>query len=353
MNPIIQEDIENILKEDITWRKLYGKTVFITGAGGMIGSWMIYVLVMLNDCHDANIQIIGLMRNPSKLAEEIRNREDVTILEGDIVQGIDITGEVDYIIHTASPTNPRILNRYPVETIAANTIGTYHTLNLAKEKRTEGYLFLSSREIYGQAREGGGVAFDEDSYGRVDPVDPRSCYPEGKRAAETMCVSFGAEYGLDIKIARLAHTYGPGADLSNGPVWTEFLNDALHERDIILKSRGGIQRTYIYVADAVSALYRILLDSSEIVYNVSSMDNEVTIRGLAETVASLDPSHRCKVVFLNQGDKEIPTPFSLGILDCAKLTALGWEPRYSLEQGLKRTLIYCQTERNSPVMKHT
>ena len=209
MNRVLKQDIDMIIQGNILWEKLKGKTVLITGASGMIGSYMLYTLTTLNDEYNYGIKIIAMLRNPNKLPLEVREREDVILSVQDVTAKIEIESAVDYIIHAASPASPLIMQNHPVETIAANTLGTFNTLTLAKEKNAKGYMFISSREIYGQPYEGQEF-FYEDTYGFVDQLNPRSCYSEGKKAAETMCVSFHAEYGLNTKIARLAHTYGPG-----------------------------------------------------------------------------------------------------------------------------------------------
>ena len=191
MNRVLEQDLEAIIQENISWEKLKGKTVLITGASGMIGSYMLYVLTKLNDDYNYGIRVIAMLRNVNKLPLEVREREDVTLSVQDVTEKLTVEGDVDYIIHAASPASPLIMQNHPVETIAANTLGTFNTLTLAKEKNAEGYMFISSREIYGQPGEGQEF-FYEDTYGFVDQLNPRSCYSEGKKAAETMCVSFNA-----------------------------------------------------------------------------------------------------------------------------------------------------------------
>ena len=225
MNRVLEDDLKTIIAEDLSWEKLKNKTVMITGASGMVGSYMLYVLLMLNDEKHYGIKVDAVMRNVNKLPEEIRNREDVNVVVADVTKDIPDVGDIDYIIHAASPASPLIMQNQPVETIAANTIGTFKTLELAKEKNAEGYLFISSREIYGQPDEGQEF-FYENTYGFVDQLNPRSCYSEGKKAAETMCVCFHEEYGLNTKIARLAHTYGPGRTMTYIPCFCASLQKA-------------------------------------------------------------------------------------------------------------------------------
>lgn len=345
MNRVLEDDLEQIIAEDVNWSALKEKTVLITGASGMIGSYMLYVLTQLNDRQGYGIKVLAMLRNEKKLPEDIRGREDVTVLVKDVTEKLDIEGEVDYVIHAASPASPLIMQNQPVETIAANTIGTYNTLELAKEKQASGYLFISSREVYGQPEEGQEF-FYENTYGFVDQLNPRSCYSEGKKAAETMCVCFHEEYGLNTKIARLAHTYGPGMSIYDGRVQADFLKNVFHNEDIVLKSEGTAVRTYTYIADAISALYRILLNSDEMVYNIGNEDGKVSIRELAEIMVSIYPERGLKLVFdIPDGGTKGTAPYTLGILNSEKLRSIGWNPRYSVKDGFKRTLEYLELEK--------
>lgn len=344
MNRVLEDDLKTIIAEDLSWEKLKNKTVMITGASGMVGSYMLYVLLMLNDEKHYGIKVDAVMRNVNKLPEEIRNREDVNVVVADVTKDIPDVGDIDYIIHAASPASPLIMQNQPVETIAANTIGTFKTLELAKEKNAEGYLFISSREIYGQPDEGQEF-FYENTYGFVDQLNPRSCYSEGKKAAETMCVCFHEEYGLNTKIARLAHTYGPGMSIYDGRVQADFLKNVYHNEDIVLKSEGTAVRTYTYIADAIAGMYRILLDSEDIVYNIGNEVGKVSIRDLAEILVSIYPERGLKLVFdIPEGGTKGTAPYTLGILSSEKLRKLGWNPKYSVKDGFKRTLEYLELE---------
>ena len=344
MNRVLEDDLKTSIAEDLSWEKLKNKTVMITGASGMVGSYMLYVLLMLNDEKHYGIKVDAVMRNVNKLPEEIRNREDVNVVVADVTKDIPDVGDIDYIIHAASPASPLIMQNQPVETIAANTIGTFKTLELAKEKNAEGYLFISSREIYGQPDEGQEF-FYENTYGFVDQLNPRSCYSEGKKAAETMCVCFHEEYGLNTKIARLAHTYGPGMSIYDGRVQADFLKNVYHNEDIVLKSEGTAVRTYTYIADAIAGMYRILLDSEDIVYNIGNEAGKVSIRDLAEILVSIYPERGLKLVFdIPEGGTKGTAPYTLGILSSEKLRKLGWNPKYSVKDGFKRTLEYLELE---------
>lgn len=343
MNAILKEDLANILKENLHWEKFKDAHVLITGASGMLGSYMTNVLLALNEERDYHIKITALVRHPEKLSSEIRNK--VQILCQSVIRPIASQETFDFVIHTASPASPLIMRDDPVGTVAANTLGTFYTLEAAQKSGAKGYLFISSREIYGQPYDHQEL-FTEDTYGFVDPLNPRSCYPEGKKAAETMCMCFKQQYGLNVKIARLAHTFGPGMSINDGRVQADFLRNVVRSEDIVLKSEGLPIRTYTYVADAVCALFYILLNSEDVVYNISSEDATVSIRQLAQTLADAYPDRGLKLVFDIPKDQKNTgcAPFTLGILNSDKLKALGWKPIYTLKEGLMRTVDYLESE---------
>ena len=302
---------------------------------------MLNTLVTLNNARDYEMSIYALVRNPDKIPDEIRTQ--ISIIQQSVVEPIVTDIKFDYVIHTASPASPLIMRNDPVGTVAANTIGTFNTLNVAKQGSKKGYLYISSREIYGQPYENQEI-FSEDTYGFVDPLNVRSCYPEGKKAAETMCVCFKEQYGVNAKIARLAHTFGPGMPVDDGRVQADFLRNVINNEDIVLKSEGTAVRTYTYVGDAVLALFYILLNSEEIVYNISSEESTVSIRQLAETLVEAYPERGLKLVFdIPESDKNTGcAPFTLGILSSNKIRALGWEPIYGLKEGLMRTVEFLE-----------
>lgn len=345
MNRIIREDVQSIMDEPIHWGKLKGKTILLTGASGMLGSYIISTLVALNQTKEWGMSLYGLMRHPEKLQPELR--EQIHVIQQSVTDPIETDVRFDYVLHTASPASPLIMKKDPVGTIAANTLGAWNTLKLAADSHADGYLFLSSREIYGQP-DADQKVFREDTYGFVDPLDPRSCYPEGKRAAETMCASYRAQFGLNTKIARLAHTFGPGMKIDDGRVQADFLRDVVNRRNILLKSEGTAIRTYTYVRDAVAALFYLLLNSpdAEMVYNISSEASTVSIRELAEAMANAYPERHLKLEFDIPESKgnDGTAPFTLGILSSDKIKSIGWKPAVSLDEGIKRTATYLEEE---------
>lgn len=346
LNPIIEKDIEEILGTNINFKKLENSTVLITGAAGMFGRYILYTLAALNDLRSYNIKIVALIRNRDKLPQYFKNRPDVFILEQDVCDKINYNDRVDYVIHAASPASPKIMKENPVETIMANTIGTFNTLKFAKKNNVKSYLYISSREVYGEPFSWQ-EKFDENTYGFIDPLLPRSCYPEGKRAAENMCISFKEQYGLNVKIARPAHTYGPGMSIYDGRVQADFLKNVVNNENIIMKSTGEAVRTYTYVRDVVSAIFMVLLDSDDVVYNMADENAEITIKGLAELLVSLYPERNLKVVMDIDEEQKGCAPFKLGIIDSSKIKKLGWKPTITIEEGFRRTVAYIESELKS------
>ena len=338
MHKIIYEDCIQIIKDNDV-EKLRNKSFLITGASGMIGSYVSYVLKVLNDEYGMNIKILLNVRDENKLSDELRNDSHVTIIKQDVSMPFNISEPVDYIVHAASPASPKIMKDYPFETNVANTVGTYNTLMLAKEKNVSGYLFVSSREIYGEPMDGVEVFTEDGLLGQVNPLVPRNGYAEGKKAAENMCVGIKEEYGINTKIIRLAHTYGPGMSIYDGRVQADFLNNVINNQDIIMKSDGSSVRTYTYISDAVNGLFKVLLSSNDIVYNISD-DKEVSIKDLAEILVSLSENSNL-VMEIDESMKKGSASFKKGILSNEKIKKeLNWYPKYDIVEGFKRTISY-------------
>lgn len=342
LNKIIEEDINHILDNPINFKKLENSTVLITGASGMIGIYLLYTLAILNDLRSLNIKIVALVRDRNKITEYLKNRDDIIVLEQDVCDRINYDDKVDYIIHAASPASPKIMKDAPVDTLMANTLGTYNTLKLAKKSNAKSYVFISSREVYGEPYEWQ-EEFKEDTYGFIDPLLPRSCYPEGKRAAENMCVTFREQYGVNAKIVRPAHTYGPGMSIHDGRVQADFLKNVVEHQNILMKSTGESLRTYTYIRDVVAGIFFVLLEADDIAYNVADEQAKITIKGLAELLVGLYPERKLKVEMKIEENQKGVAPFKLGTINSEKIRALGWKPTITIEEGFRRTVEYIES----------
>lgn len=342
LHEIIIQDLEEITAEQVSWDKLRGKTVLITGASGLIASYLVYTLLYLNDTRGMDIQVLALVRNREKAETqfgEIIRRQDFVLLVQDVCESIAYDGEIDYIIHAASQASPRYFLSDPVGTIRANTIGTQNMLELAVKKQAQGFLYLSTREIYGAPLAGQDRIAEQD-YGTLDPVQIRSCYPESKRMSETLCAAYRHQYGIATRTARIAHTYGPDQVMDNGRVWGDFISNIVRGENIILKSQGTMELAFTYISDMVYGLLLILLDGEELAYNLSNTTEIVTVRELAERLVSLYPDKQLKVVMDIPADTRAYLANRVAPLDCTKAEQLGWVPRVGLTEGFRRAIAY-------------
>lgn len=335
-NQVIQEDIESIVESGIPVEQLRGKTVFITGATGLIGSQMVYLLACYNRKADMNIRIVAMVRNREKavgLLSHLIERGDVEIYVGDVNQPILYEGKVDYVIHGASPTSSQYFVSHPVETIRTAIDGTTHILDLAVQNQITGMVYLSSLEVYGVPQKEEGT-ISEDDYGYIDPLSVRSSYSEGKRMVECMCASYAKEYQVPVKIARLSQTFGPGVNYNDGRVFAEFARCAIEKRDIVLHTQGNTVRTYCYTKDALAAILYILLkgETGE-AYNVTNMDTSISIREMAELVSNTIGKGLMRTVIDISDDVAGfgYNPEMVIRLDSRKLESLGWHTDVDLK----------------------
>ena len=342
---IIDEDIERIIAEDLPWSKLAGKTVLVTGASGMIPSYVVYTMLGLNDALHLGIQVLALVRNEAKARKifgAILERDDIHLIAQDVTVPLTVAGPVDYIFHGASAARPSEHKAAPTATIRANLVGTFNLLDLAVEKNANAFVLMSSSEVYGKVEDTlSGIT--ESDYGYLDCLNPRSCYSEGKRAAETICASFAAQYGIDCKTPRFAHVYGPGMGLTDGRVQADFAANVYHNEDIVMKSDGSSQRAYTYVSDAVSGIFYILFKGNDMAYNVADSGNVISIRQLAEAFIASRPDKQLKLVIeIDNKNAGMFNPAKFIGLDNSKLTALGWKPCIGIEEGTRRMITYLE-----------
>ncbi|WP_225353766.1 NAD-dependent epimerase/dehydratase family protein [Lacticaseibacillus sharpeae] len=298
---IIQRDLELIVQQSVDWEKLRGSTVLISGVTGMLATYMAFTLRYLNHKYDLNIKAILTYRNKKKLENKFAGMLDYDkfqFVQNDVVDYMNVDGPVDWIIHAASNASPKYILSDPVGIIEANTVGTKQLLKLALEKHSKGFHFLSTREVYGQSFPGVNT-IAENQYGALNTLEARSCYPESKRLAETLIESFSNQYGMPFTISRIAHSYGPGMAInSDGRIMSDLIYDAVNARDIVLKSKGDAERAFCYVADAVAAIFMVMLNGdNKNVYNVANEDNPISIAKLAQEFVDIFPERNLKVVF--------------------------------------------------------
>lgn len=343
---IILQDIKEIYCRNIDWNQLRDKTVLVTGPNGMLASYVMHMLFFLNEEKHFNIHVIAMARSDerfyARFGEHGRDRH-ITLLTDSINEPVHIDSEVDYIIHAASLASPQYYDVCPVDVLKPNVIGTYYLLRLAVEKKVNGFLMFSTGDVYGILR---GLDYvTEKDMGTIDPLDIHSCYSESKRMAETMCYSFMRQYGVPAKMLRIWLTYAPTMDIDKDPrVFASFMKNIVNGQDIEIKSDGTGKRTFCYVADAIAGLFTVLMKGGDgEAYNVCNTDQFVSIRQLAETLATLRQDVKIRVTWKQRPvDEHYTENTAIGAIAPSneKLKGLGWAPKYSILDGFRRVLEY-------------
>ena len=334
------EDVEYVAGLPLPWEKFQGRSILITGATGLIGSFLIDVLMYRNRLFSMDSKIIAVGRNAARAEERFKDYMDknaLTFLPHDIKNTFTEDVQADYLLHLASNTHPIQYATDPIGTITTNVIGLLNILELAANSNSTRVLFASSNEIYGENR-GDQEFFDEKYCGYIDSNTLRAGYPESKRCGEALCQAYITQKGLDIVIARLTRSYGPTILTSDTKAMSQFLKRGINGEDIILKSAGNQYYSYTYVADAVSGLLTVLLcgEKGE-AYNIADEASDIRLKDLAQIIASTSGT---KVVF-ELPDEIESAGYSMATktrLDGSKVKKLGWSAKYSIEEGIGKTL---------------
>lgn len=342
-DPVLQEDIECIARDNVLAAMLQNKAVLVTGATGLIGSQIVKTLACFNRLQNTNIKIYAMIRNlqkAEKIFGELLKREDVSLIVGDIEKPVEMEENINYIIHGASATSSKYFVSNPVETVQIAINGTKNILELARSKKIEGMVYMSSLEVYGTVDSEAGF-ISENYYGYINPLNVRSSYSESKRMVECLCASYASEYQVPVKIARLSQTFGAGVEYSDGRVFAEFARCVMEKKDIILHTPGRTIRTYCYTKDAVSALLYVLLKGNVgEAYNVTNMNTAISIREMAEMVALMYSDSEIKVRIDLGADEKVfgYNPEMIIKLNADKLMGLGWKSTVDLETMYRRMI---------------
>lgn len=324
----IQIDEFNKISELLNF-DLKDKSFLITGANGLIGSYLVDYLDFVG------AKVYAMSRSLNKLEKRFGKTSKINLIEQDLNEPITTDVMFDYIIHTASNAHPLAYAQDPVGTMKTNLFGTMNLLECARKSGGK-FLYLSTGEIYGNNID---HDFIEEDFGVVDTKLARSCYPESKRAAETLCVSYNAQYGVNVNVARLCYVYGPTITDTNSRADAQFLRNALNNEDIVMKSKGEQRRTYCYVADTVCALlYISLYGENAQVYNIANPNSIVSVAEYAKILANIS-GVELKFELPDEIEARGYSRQADSILSAQKLINLGWKPLYDVRQGLERTYL--------------
>lgn len=340
-NNLYLEDVKKVADISLPWEKFQGKSVLLSGATGLLGSFFIDVLMQKNT-EGLNCTVYALGRNREKAEERFSKWIDdghLTFVQYDINKPFELNdvAKIDYVLHLASNTHPVQYATDPIGTITTNIIGLQNMLDFAVSHKAERFVFASSNEIYGENR-GDVKMFDEKYCGYIDSNTLRAGYPESKRCGEALCQAYKSQKGLNTVVARFTRSYGPTMLMSDTKAISQFIKKGIVGEDIVLKSAGTQNYSYTYMADAISGLLTIILkgESGE-AYNIADEASNITLKDLARIIADYAGK---KVVF------EIPdtveasgySKATKALLDGSKLKKLGWQPCYGIKEGIERTL---------------
>ncbi len=346
-NALWISDLDETIRGLPELEELAGTSVLVTGSTGLICSAVIDVLIRWNETHAGRIGILAAGRNESRIAERFSpysGESWFSFIPYD-ASATDNTLDIpcDFVIHGASNASPNKIIKEPVETMMSNFIGLKRLLDLTKKRDGRRLLYISSSEVYGKKESD--QPYREDEYGYIDLLNPRNSYSVGKRAAETLCASYAAEYGVDSVIVRPGHIYGPTAAATDNRVSSAWAFSAASGESIVMKSDGSQIRSYCYCLDCASAILKVLLRGESLhAYNISNPDSVISIRSMAEILADA-AGVALKTELPTDAEKKAFNPMSNSSLDSRELIALGWKGLFDAERGFSHTVEVLRTMR--------
>lgn len=346
MHRLYQEDVEYIANLELPWEKMQGKSVLIVGASGLIGTCLVDALIYRNKYFGSQIQIYAMGRSREKAEQRFGDylREgELFFIEQDITKPIMQSTGFDFYIHGASNTHPTAYANDPVGTITTNIFGMYHILEHAAAHKAQRVLLLSTVEIYGDRT--APKPFSEEEMGYINCNTARAGYPESKRVAESLCQSYLSKYGVDVVIGRLCRSYGPTMSRDDSKALAQFIRNAVNGEDVVLKSEGMQNYSYCYMADAAAGLLTVLLkgETGE-AYNIADPASDVRLKDIAAVIAAQNNS---SVVFQlpEESERKGYSVVANGLLDAGKIQKLGFQAKYTIEEGISRTVRVLRDEK--------
>lgn len=337
---VYERELDAVAKQNLPWGELSKRTVAISGATGMIGSFLIDALMRKNETNGLDCKVLALGRSEDKARKRLPyfDNPDFSFEQLDISKiGAMPNRHADYVLHLASATHPNAYATDPIGTIEGNVFGLSNLLRYSK-KSDASLIFASSVEIYGENR-GDVERFCEKDCGYLDCNTARAGYNEAKRLGEAMCQSWLKQEGVSIRIARLARIYGPTLLSSDTKALSQFTHKALAGESVVLKSQGTQRYSYLHVADAVSGLLHVMLKGADgEAYNLADPGSDIMLRDLAKLIASaggVGISFDAPNAIESAGYSKA----TLALMDASKARKeLGWEAAYPIGKGIAETL---------------
>lgn len=332
---LLKKNVFQVAWEQVSDIVPRNSSILITGANGLIASDLVDTLMYFNKEYAINNKIIALCRNKERAQKRFASFLDCPLFELEIqdIREFRMEQYVDYIVHAASNAHPKAYATRPIETMQTNLLGTIQILNYASSEQCKKVVYVSTSEIYGEVPDGMD-RFQETEFGCINTLNPRSCYSESKRCAETLCACYAKERGIDISVVRPGYIYGRQITEENSRADAQFLRRVLAKENIIMKSKGEQKRSYCYVMDAVTALlYVMVRGKTGEAYNIANSNSEATIKQFAETMAKIGEVS-VEFDFPSEEEKSGYSVIKNSLLDDGKLKKLGWKASYDLKQGL-------------------
>lgn len=333
-------DIDTVLEVLPELDEMAGKSILITGAAGLICSSIVDILFRYNDTHEEKIKILAAGRWHKEMYgrfNKMVDRDDFVFVAYDAARTdnyIDV--HADYIIHGASNASPDMIVKEPVETMLSNFLGMKNLLDYAKDTGAKRILYISSSEVYGAKK--GNEPYKEGEYGYIDLLKSRNSYSIGKCAAETLCVSYADEYGIESVIVRPGHIYGPTASPHDVRVGSAWAYAVAKGEDLIMKSDGSQIRSYVYSLDCASAMLKVLISGENChAYNISNPDSIITIKELGEFLAKAG-NVELRIELPTEEEKKGFNPMRNSSLEARSLLDLGWKGCFDAKKGLTHTV---------------
>jgi dTDP-glucose 4,6-dehydratase len=306
------------------------KRVLITGAAGFLGSHLCDRFIA------EGYQVVGmdnLITGNMANIEHLFKLKEFEFYHHDVSKFVHVPGNIDYILHFASPASPIDYLKIPIQTLKVGSLGTHNLLGLAKAKKAR-ILVASTSEVYGDPLV---HPQNEDYWGNVNPIGPRGVYDEAKRFQEAITMAYHTYHGLETRIVRIFNTFGPRMRLDDGRALPAFMSQALKGENITVFGDGSQTRSFCYVDDLVEGIYRLLLSDYAFPVNVGNPE-EITLLEFAEEIQKLTNTNS-KIVF-EPLPKDDPKQRKPDITRAKEI--LNWEPRFTRSEGLKKTLEYFQ-----------